>query len=194
MAVSTEVLACLAGIQGRAERAARLFGVAQGLLEAANYVLPPTLSQLHERAESAARADLGARGFAAALNLGRNLPLAEGIAYALADYGVNSAKQTLATSPGSYPALSRRETEIVQLVAQGFTDRQIATELQISPRTVDGHLRRIFGKVGVTSRSALTAWGIRRLGLTYLEQTTPPVQPALSRQDLLGVRRQTTSA
>jgi non-specific serine/threonine protein kinase len=51
MAVSTDVLACLAGIQGRAERAARLFGVAQSLLEAANYVLPPTLSVLRARAQ-----------------------------------------------------------------------------------------------------------------------------------------------
>jgi hypothetical protein len=36
------------------------------------------------------------------------------------------------------------------LVSHGFTDKQIAVELKISPPTVDGHLRRIFGKVGVT--------------------------------------------
>src|SRR5207302_3472109 len=101
MAVSTEVLACLAGIQGRAERAARLFGVAQALLVAANYVLPPTLSQLHERAESAARSDLGARAFAAAVNHGRTMPLTEGVAYALADYGVSSGTQSLARSSAS---------------------------------------------------------------------------------------------
>jgi hypothetical protein len=55
MAVSAEVLACLAGIQGRAERAARLFGVATALLDAANYLLPPTLFELHRRGEGAAR-------------------------------------------------------------------------------------------------------------------------------------------
>ena len=179
MAVSTEVLACLAGIQGRAERAARLFGVAQALLDAANYVLPPTLSELHERAESTARSDLGARAFAAAVNHGRTMPLAEGVAYALADYGVNFGRQTLARSSASYPGLSQRELEIVRLVAQGFTDKQIADELHISPRTVDGHLRRIFVRVGVTSRSALTAWGIRHLGAMYQEPPRNAMQPPL---------------
>jgi predicted ATPase/DNA-binding CsgD family transcriptional regulator len=179
MAVSTEVLACLAGIQGRAERAARLFGVAQALLDAANYVLPPTLSQLHQRAESAARSDLGARAFATAVHYGRTMPLPEGVAYALADYGVSSGRQTLARSSAPYPGLSHRELEIVRLVAQGFTDKQIADELHISPRTVDGHLRRIFVKVGVTSRSALTAWGIRHLGSMYEEPPRNAVQPPL---------------
>jgi orotate phosphoribosyltransferase-like protein len=46
-------------------------------------------------------------------------------------------------------------------VALGLTDKQIATELNISVRTVDGHLRRIFTKVGVSSRAALTAWAIQ---------------------------------
>jgi DNA-binding CsgD family transcriptional regulator len=79
------------------------------------------------------------------------MPLTEGGAYALADYGLSSGKQTLARSRGPHPGLSGRELEIVRLVSQGLTDRQIAAELRISPRTVDGHLRRIFGKVGVTS-------------------------------------------
>lgn len=66
MAASAEVLACLAGIQGRAEQAATLFGVATALLDAANYVLPPILFQLHERSEGAARHQLGARMYASA--------------------------------------------------------------------------------------------------------------------------------
>ena len=48
----------------------------------------------------------------------------------------------------------------MRLVALGLTDKQIASELKISARTVDGHLRRIFAKVGVSSRAALTAWAI----------------------------------
>jgi non-specific serine/threonine protein kinase len=174
MAVSTDVLACLAGIQGRAERAARLFGVAQALLEAANYVLPPTLSQLRARAEAAARSELGPRAFAAAVKHGRGMPLMQGISYALADFGISSARQTLARSAEAPGGLSPREIEIVRLVSQGCTDRQIAAELRISPRTVDGHLRRVFGKVGVTSRSALAAWGIQYLRWTH--QETPALR------------------
>jgi non-specific serine/threonine protein kinase len=180
MAVSTDVLACLAGIQGRGERSARLFGVARALLEAANYVLPPTLSQLRARAESSARVDLGQRAFAAAVNRGRSMPIAEGVAYALADFGVSSAGQTLARSAGPSEGLSGREIDIVRLVSHGFTDRQIAAELRISPRTVDGHLRRIFGKVGVTSRSALAAWGIRYVRWANQETSALRTQPSSS--------------
>jgi DNA-binding CsgD family transcriptional regulator len=162
MAVSAEVLACLAGIQGRAERAARLFGVATALLDAANYVLPPALAQLHERGEGAARRELGPRMYARAWNDGRAMPLAEGVAMALSDYGVTAGHRTSAARVVAYAGLSRREGEIVRLVALGLGDKQIATELSISSRTVDGHLRRIYAKVGVSSRAALTTWAIQQ--------------------------------
>ena len=45
-------------------------------------------------------------------------------------------------------------------MAEGLSDRQIAARLAISPRTVDNHLRRIFGKVGVSSRTALATWAL----------------------------------
>lgn len=54
--------------------------------------------------------------------------------------------------------LSQREVQIIQLVSKELADRQVATQLRISPRTVDGHLRRIFAKVGAPSRAALAAW------------------------------------
>ena len=51
--------------------------------------------------------------------------------------------------------------QVVQLVAEGLSDRQIASRLGISPRTVDNHLRHIFEKVGVSSRRALATWALR---------------------------------
>jgi DNA-binding NarL/FixJ family response regulator len=51
--------------------------------------------------------------------------------------------------------------QVVQLVAEGLSDRQIASRLGISPRTVDNHLRHIFEKVGVSSRTALATWVAR---------------------------------
>jgi ATP/maltotriose-dependent transcriptional regulator MalT len=51
--------------------------------------------------------------------------------------------------------LSGREREIADLVAQGLTNREIAGRLVISPRTVESHLVRVFGKLGVTTRAAL---------------------------------------
>ena len=49
-------------------------------------------------------------------------------------------------------ALSGREREIAELVAAGRTNREIGGELFLSEKTVEGHLTRIFGKLGVTSR------------------------------------------
>jgi DNA-binding CsgD family transcriptional regulator len=57
-------------------------------------------------------------------------------------------------------ALTDRERQIAELVADGLTNKQIATELFLSSRTVESHLSRIYPKLDVSSRSALT----RRLG------------------------------
>jgi DNA-binding CsgD family transcriptional regulator len=55
---------------------------------------------------------------------------------------------------GGLLGLSRRELEVMELVAAGMTNRAIADELFISVRTVDRHLSRIFGKLDVKSRAA----------------------------------------
>lgn len=66
------------------------------------------------------------------------------------------------THAGSRPALrdaspedilTEREREILNLLCQGITDREIAHRLCISIRTVNGHLRHIYAKLGVHSRS-----------------------------------------
>lgn len=53
------------------------------------------------------------------------------------------------------PILTEREQEIARLVAQGRTNREIAADLFISPRTIEKHMARIFAKLGVSSRAAL---------------------------------------
>jgi DNA-binding NarL/FixJ family response regulator len=54
-------------------------------------------------------------------------------------------------------SLTEREQEITGLVAQGWTNRQIATRLFISEKTVETHVSHILGKVGVPTRTALVA-------------------------------------
>jgi DNA-binding CsgD family transcriptional regulator len=54
-------------------------------------------------------------------------------------------------------ALSPREREIARMVAMGHANKTIARVLQISSWTVNTHLRRVFGKLGVTTRAAMVA-------------------------------------
>jgi DNA-binding NarL/FixJ family response regulator len=52
-------------------------------------------------------------------------------------------------------ALTPQERQVAQLVRQGLSNRDVAAQLFVSPRTVDFHLRNVFTKLGVTSRAAL---------------------------------------
>jgi two-component system, NarL family, nitrate/nitrite response regulator NarL len=58
------------------------------------------------------------------------------------------------------PLLSEREKEIVQLVAQGFRNREIGEKLFISEQTVKNHLHNIFDKLGVSDRLELALYAI----------------------------------
>jgi DNA-binding NarL/FixJ family response regulator len=58
------------------------------------------------------------------------------------------------------PAIAPRELEVLRLVAQGLTDREIARELYMSPSTVQKHLTRIRQKTGLRRRSELARWAV----------------------------------
>jgi two-component system, NarL family, response regulator NreC len=52
-------------------------------------------------------------------------------------------------------ALTDREMDVLRLLARGYTNRQIAQELSISPRTVEGHRANLVAKLGISSRMEL---------------------------------------
>ena len=54
-------------------------------------------------------------------------------------------------------SLSEREREIAELVAAGRTNREVAAELYLSPKTIESHLSRVFSKLGVSKRAQLAA-------------------------------------
>ena len=58
--------------------------------------------------------------------------------------------------------LTPRETEVVKLIAEGATNRQIAADLTISEKTVERHRANILGKLGMRDRVELTRYAIRR--------------------------------
>jgi DNA-binding CsgD family transcriptional regulator len=77
--------------------------------------------------------------------------------------------------------LSEREVEIVELVATGLTNQEIAGQLMISKRTVDNHVSNIFTKTGAKNRVALLNWAmdhgkICRDGINCCVLPQPPAE------------------
>lgn len=70
------------------------------------------------------------------------------------------AKSSEAGARREKPLLSDREKEIVQLVAQGFRNKEIGEKLFISEQTVKNHLHNIFDKLGVSDRLELALYAI----------------------------------
>ncbi|MET9428873.1 response regulator transcription factor [Streptomyces sp. NPDC003036] len=69
------------------------------------------------------------------------------------------------SSPGVLTELSQREVEVMDLIASGMTNQQIAATCFISPKTVKNHINRIFAKLNATSRGeAIALWHTLRRG------------------------------
>jgi DNA-binding NarL/FixJ family response regulator len=57
--------------------------------------------------------------------------------------------------------LSERELEVIELVAAGLTNQEIAEKLEISKRTVDNHISNILTKTATDNRVALVRWALQ---------------------------------
>jgi NarL family two-component system response regulator LiaR len=62
---------------------------------------------------------------------------------------------------GLIEALTDREVEVLQFLAQGLTNKDIAQTLFLSVRTVEAHLRNIYGKLNVRSRTEAVLWAVK---------------------------------
>jgi DNA-binding NarL/FixJ family response regulator len=121
--------------------------------------------QQSEQSDTRLRGQLKQEGLGAAYQEGRSLPFREVVTLALAmlrDFSQtlgSSKTATMEHAPAS--RLSSREQEVLRLVAEGLTSKQIAQQLFLSRRTVDTHVTSIFNKLGVESRAHAVAVAAR---------------------------------
>jgi non-specific serine/threonine protein kinase len=103
----------------------------------------------------------------AAWQEGQNMTTAEALGYALG--GDRPPAEALSDAG----LLSRREREVVAMVAAGMTNKEIAQRLFIAERTAEGHVERIRNKLGVRSRTEVATWAVAH-GLQQHPLDKPP--------------------
>jgi non-specific serine/threonine protein kinase len=149
---------CLMGIGGLAaeqlwhEQAARLFGAAAALRDAAGAPLRPSVQAKHDKLAASSRAAINETAWLVAIDQGRSLPLADAVAEARMVLAAPQAPTSAAPPPERTHGLTPREVEVLQLLAQRLTDKEIAEALFVSPRTVSVHVTSLLGKLGVSNR------------------------------------------
>jgi non-specific serine/threonine protein kinase len=155
MAMSVEVVAWAESEAGHSTEAAQLLGAVQAALHSIGASLFGHLHEDHDSCMARTRASLGEAAFARAFEEGAALRFDEAVALAT---GRRTPLPTTALPHGDEVRLTRRESEIAALVAEGLTNREIAERLVVAQRTAEGHVARILRKLNVTSREQVAAW------------------------------------
>lgn len=170
VACALATLAWVAAQQDRAERAAVLAAAAVSVGRSAGGSTTLMLEMFghHRLAQEKARDLLGPRRFDAATRRGHDLDFEAALAYGLDETGPTSP-----ADPG-HPAsvLTRRERQIAELIATGMSNRAIAADLDIAPRTVAGHVEHILSKLQFGTRTQIAAWVV-----TTTRASTHPDRP-----------------
>ncbi len=117
----------------------------------------PELGDLGDRVSRA----LGKTRAAELMAEGAALDLGDSAVYARQQIDVARRDPTPRARQARPGGLSRREIEVLRLVADGRTAGEIATQLFISSRTAEHHIQNIYTKIGVSSRAAATRWAIK---------------------------------
>ncbi|MEJ7901137.1 MAG: tetratricopeptide repeat protein [Thermomicrobiales bacterium] len=145
------------------EPATRLFGVASAMGDALGYVPPPAARKRLDVAGFAARAALGQPAYEDAWESGRAWHATQAAAEAMAVVEmVGSSTGAALVGPAPGAVFTPREHDVLRLLVEGRSDREIAQALGIGYRTVTSYVRNILGKLEVTSRTAAATQAIRR--------------------------------
>jgi DNA-binding CsgD family transcriptional regulator len=147
-----DALECLAAVThaaGGHQQAARLLGAADALRHSIGIVRYKVYDAGYQTMISSLRDTLGDSAFETAWADGAGLTLAETVAYARRGRGERKRPTS------GWGSLTPTERDVIELVQQGLSNKDIATRLFISPRTVATHLTHVYTKLGLTSRVQL---------------------------------------
>ncbi len=165
--ICIEAIAWECAAVGQALPAAQLLGAVSGFEQNSGVVIggPGPFHRERERAISRIRTTLNDETYTEAFRHGHILSADDICALALSDLTA-SQKTTSQTPDLPLGALTTRQQQIAQLVAQGLSNKQIATKLHISQRTAENHLGQIFTRLGMHNRSQIAAWVTRQTSQT----------------------------
>ena len=138
---------------------ARLHGAAAQAMADLGHAVEPLEGRLADLDCQRLRAVMGAEAFDAEYSAGR-VDLA-GVLAALGPMDAAGAQPPAAAAGGAVTVLTPRELDVLKLVAQGLSNRDIARRLVLSEHTVHRHLANILRKLDLPSRTAAAAWGVR---------------------------------
>jgi DNA-binding CsgD family transcriptional regulator/tetratricopeptide (TPR) repeat protein len=162
IALTLDLLASVAAARDAHRHAALLLGGADRVwadIDTGRWGAHVLTSVRRDSEERAARA-LGREAFERAHRRGAALGLAELAGHALQEPGRPHLSEPAVPPPhdDTVVRLTRRETEVARLVAEGLANQQIADRLVIARRTAEGHVERILSKLGFSNRSQIAAW------------------------------------
>jgi len=167
VALCLDGLAWVAARSGALPRAARLLGSADAIWQTGPHRMMPYLFDqlaIQGEVEEIARKGVGDAAFEEAFRQGESESLAQ-ILDEISGRPGPTVKPEGTVSVRDDPAqLTRREMNVAELIARGMSNRDIAAELVLSPRTVESHVQHILTKLGFHSRTMVVAW-IDRLRL-----------------------------
>jgi predicted ATPase/class 3 adenylate cyclase/DNA-binding CsgD family transcriptional regulator len=151
-----ECLALLAVGAGNHQEAARFLGVAEVARQRTGGVAFKIFDGVYAATLAATRDALGENDFDKARSEGAALSIEEAIAYAQRRRGERKRPTS------GWASLTPTELDVVGLVSEGLANKEIATRLFVSPRTVQTHLTHVYTKLGLTSRVQLAQEAGRR--------------------------------
>ncbi|MEU0506180.1 LuxR C-terminal-related transcriptional regulator [Nocardia sp. NPDC005998] len=149
-------LAWAATADGDLQRAARLMGAASTVRRGSTQRLAHEMTEVvGDKVRLQVRDAMGEREFRTAFDAGAALGLEDAVGYAL---GTEPRPAAQPVKSVAADVLTRRERDVARLVAAGYSNKNIASELVISIRTAESHVDHILTKLGFTSRTQIAGW------------------------------------